>query len=249
MSGFLYFAAGIVNPITLELVGQLDLRHAFPSIPMHGVINGRTPSGASGTLMCEQSRLEPFDMAYRPDEQVWRKRPGDECVYVGYWKESPPTPRDLARHARLAGDSVALADGNQWQVPRFWWHAQDGGFQLELPRYYDLDPAGNWVYGKVDERFTHLQPLADRLLNAIYFCELDPSIPRLTTDEMLTTGPQLLAVNYVVSPIECAMLRLFKEGGAMRRIAELSVDYDRAMRWVKKKRPEESLSASSGTPT
>lgn len=244
MSGFLYFADGIENPITTELVRQLELSHAFAGVPMHGRIAGRTPSGGVGTIMCEQSRLEPFDMAYRPDVQVWRKRPGDECVYVGYWKESPPTPSDLARHKQLAGDTIQLADGNKWQVPRFWWHAAKDGFQLQLPRYYDLDEKAEWVYGDVDEEFAHLKPLADRLMAAIYFSAGDESINPLSTVEALDAARQLLAVNYVLSAIECVMLKLFKRNAPPRRLAELAVHYDRAMEWVKKNEP-----AATGTPT
>lgn len=237
MSGFLYFAAGIVNPLTPESVSQLDLGYAFAGLPMHGRIDGRTPSGGPGTIMCDQSRLEPFDMAFHPDEQFWRKRPGDDCVWIGYYKESPPTPANLARHKQLAGDSMQLADGNQWQVPRFWWHAGEDGFRLQLPRYYDLDEQGQWVYGDVDEEYAHLKALADRLLAAIYFASADDTIPPFTTIEALETAPKLLAINYVVSPIECAILRLFKRNSPPRRLAELAVDYDTAMEWVKKNEP------------
>jgi hypothetical protein len=235
MSGFLYFADGIRNPMTDELVSQLDLRYAFDGIPMHGPIDGRTPSGGPGTIMCEQSRLEPYDPVYRGDEyQVWRKRPGDDCVWIGYWRDSPPTPADLARHKQLAGDGVELG-GHAWKIPQFWWHAEEDGFQPKLPRYFDLSDKGEWIYGDIDEAHAHLKPLADRLLAAIYFSGSDPSVPPLTTIELLETAPQLLAINYVVSPVECVMLKLFKKDGALRRMAELAVDYDTAMEWVKKK--------------
>jgi hypothetical protein len=185
-------------------------------------------------------------MAYRADEQVWRKRPGDDCIWVGYYKNAPPTPRLLARHKQLSGDSAILGDSQAWQVPRFWWHSGESGFVLELPRYYDLDAAGNWCYGDVDELYSDLLPIANRLLQAVYYSELDTSVEKLTTQEMLVTAPRLLSVNYVVSEIECVMLRLFKEGGNMRRLAELAVNYDRAMEWLKKKLADGTLLDSSG---
>jgi hypothetical protein len=232
MCGFIYFASGITNPVTSELIGQLDLAYAFQSLPMHGVVEGRTPSGAAGTLMCDPARMGEWAMAFGGG-QVWRKRPGDDCVWIGYWKDSPPTPHSLARAKRLAGDAVTLADGQAWQVPRFWWHAAEDGFQLQLPRYYDLDDAGEWVYGDVDEAFADLKPVADRLLAGVY--RTSDATPPLTTTELLAVAPQLLAVNYAVAPLECAMLKLFKRDGSLRRIAELAVDYDQAMAWLEKK--------------
>jgi hypothetical protein len=235
MSGFLYFASSITTPVTLDLVGQLDLRHAFDSVPMHGMIDGRTPSGAVGMLMVDPSRANDRDLCFRPDYQTWRKRPGDECVWVGYWNDSPPRETDLRRTKRMNGDLVSLADGDSWQVPRLWWHAEEDGFQLALPTYYDLADTGEWICGAIDEAFAHLKVLADRLLAGVYFASTDPKVPLLTTSELLDVAPQLLSVNYAVSPIECAILKLFKRDGTLRKIAEAAVDYETAMAWVQKK--------------
>jgi hypothetical protein len=235
MSSFLYFASGITTPITLERVAQLDLRHAFDSVPMHGPIDGRTPSGAAGMIMANSSDDSTVDLRYWPDSQVWRKRPGDECVWVGYWKDLPPTESDLARSKQMPGDVVTLADGNEWRVPRLWWHAEQNGFQLALPTYYDLADTGEWICGAIDEAFAHLKALADRLLAGVYFVDADESVPRLTTSEMLELAPALLSVNYAISPIECAILKLFKRDGTLRKIAEAAVDYETAMTWVQKK--------------
>jgi hypothetical protein len=207
MSSFLYFASGILNPLTTELVGQLELRHAFAAVPMHGRIDGRTPSGASGQMMSDPQAER--DLAYRPEEQVWRKRPGDECLWVGYWKDSPPSEKFLRRENQMPGEFIGLA-GDLWQVPRLWWHAEADGFQLALPTYYDMADTGEWICGAIDEAFAHLKPLAERLMAGVYFSTSEESVPPLTTAELLDLAPQLLAVNYAVSPIECAMLKLFQ---------------------------------------
>lgn len=245
MAGFLYFASGITSPVNDELIDRLELRYAFERSPAHGPLNGRTPSGVDGTIFADEARLKPQELAYRPDDQAWRKRPGDDCVWVGYWKDAPPTPGDLERAKQLSGESVEFADGNAWRIPRLVWHAGDDGFQLALPTYYDLDDKGEWVCGAVDEEYAHLTELADRLHAGVYQSEGEGG-KRLTTEEMLVATPTLLAVNYVVSPLECVMRRLFKKGGGLRRAAEVAVDFDNAMDWLEKKSAELSPSAAAG---
>lgn len=233
MAGFLYFAAGIVNPVTDQTVTQLELRYAFERRPMFGRLEGRTPAdGAAGTLLADESRRA--ELAYRPDEQVWRKRPGDDCVWIGYWKHSPPTPDDLRRATALAGEAIELGDGGVWTVPRLLWHAAESGFQLALPTYFDLDDEGKWMCGAVVEPYAALEAVADRLHAGVYRSEM-PDGQRLAIDEMLSIAAQLLGVNYAISAVECAMLRLFNGGDQLRRIAEAAVDHGQAMEWLEKK--------------
>lgn len=232
MRNFLYFAAGITTPITLEMVERLGLRYAFDEVPMHGVIEGRTPSGKAGTIMATRGDGE---MSFKGEpSQVWRKRPGDDCVWVGMSAGQPPTPADLLRPLgdRQYGEEIDLADGHKWQIPRLVWHAGEDGFQLALPTYYDLDDAGRWVCSEVEEKFKHLLPLADRIYEGVYKSEVGGK--RLSTEELLGLAPTLLAANYRVSPIEIAMLRLFKKGSYLRRMAEVAVDFDTAMNELKK---------------
>ncbi len=231
MSAFLYFASGITNPIDDKLIKSLELGYAFPQAPVFGVLESRTPSGAPGTIMVDRETMRDVDPVYSPDKQTWRKRPGDDCVWVGYWNDEPPTPRDLANENQIAGENVELG-GSQWIVPSFVWHSGEDGFRLHLPTYFDLDENGKWVYGEVEQEYAHLNKIADRIHQGVY---LDDS-EVLTTKEMLGYAPVILAVNYRVSELECAMLRLFKRrGNCLRRIAEVCVDYENAMEWLQKK--------------
>ena len=61
---------------------------------------------------------------YRPDEQTWLKLPAEpqaegepEFVWIGWYKQRPPGPKDLVRDETIDGHRVKLGDGRDWLVP------------------------------------------------------------------------------------------------------------------------------------
>lgn len=240
MYGFLYFADGFHNPITDEALAALDLSYAFTSRPMHGVIEGRTPSGGAGTIIGSQRLMPGGELAYRPDAQTWRKRPGDDCVWVGYWNDHKPTPEGLARKKQLPGELVKLADGNAWRVPRLMAYEDGSGFAVDLPCYADLDVNGQWCNGGVAEEFATAASFAERIYEGMIKAELGQA-PRLTSQEVLSMSVQLLQLNYCIGDIEAAMLRLFKVEAALRDVVKAAADWKTFVAWCDKKK--ESVSA------
>lgn len=235
MYGFLYFADGIVNPITDQLLASLDLTYAFEGGPMYGLCQGRTPSGRDGTLIADGARMPNGDLAYRPDLQTWRKRPGDDCVWVGYWNAHRPTPEGLARARQLPGERVTLADGNAWLVPRLMAYESESGFAIDLPCYADLDENGRWCNGGVSAEYADAAKFAERIYEGMIKAELGQGT-RLTTEEVLAMSSRLLQFNYRVSEIEAAILQLFKIEAALRDVVKAAADWRTFAEWCDKKK-------------
>jgi hypothetical protein len=62
-------------------------------------------------------------MGYQPERQVWlpAAASGEDLAagryWIGFWTDSPPTPKDLARPYPQPGHRVALGDGSEWILP------------------------------------------------------------------------------------------------------------------------------------
>lgn len=245
MAGFIYFAAGWVNPITPEALAALGLTHAFSQPPAHGKIDGRTPSGGVGTILADVSRMPNGELAFRGDEQTWRKRPGDDCVWVGFWNAHRPTPEGLARAKQLPGPLVSLGDGHRWRVPLLLAYQDEGGFAVNLPCYADLSDDGRWVNGAVAAEHAPSQQLAERLYEGLIKAETGQGA-RLSAEEALTLSVRLLAVNYAVGDVEAAMLRLFTVDSRLRDIVKAAADWQTFVDWYEKKKAGSAPAGSDG---
>ncbi|MGD9632541.1 MAG: hypothetical protein AB7G28_22790 [Pirellulales bacterium] len=244
MAAPLYFAAGLDEEITLEVCAKLDLAYAFDRIPTSSHRREPTPSGTPGMLFADELRLGPWQRVIDLDAQQWIKRQGDDCVYLGWWKASPPTPDDLARRSMpLRSMPVYLADGRPWEVPRLLVKSDGDGFSIDLPTYYDLDAAGHWTNGRVLEKYRSLEQLAERLYQGVYRND-----PPLDTEEVLDIAAWLLSVNYHVSAFEIAKLQLFPsiKNGPIRQVIAAASDHERALRWLEKKKRATSPAVSTG---
>lgn len=236
MYGFMYFADGIVNPLSETIIASLGLSYAFPTAPMWALLQDRTPSGRAGTIMAIGERMPNGDLAYRPPPvQAWRKRPGDDCVWVGYWNDHRPTPEGLAREKQLPGDRVLLADGNSWKVPRLLAHDGESGFAVDLPCYADLDENGRWVNGGVLKEYADAAAFAERIYEGVIKAELGEG-KRLTSEEVLAMSARLLQYNYCISEIEAAMLQLFPVDADLKNIVKAAADWERFVTWCDKKK-------------
>lgn len=239
MSTFLYFAANVLNPITPDVIDRLALRYAFDNVAAsaaHGVITGRTPSNTAGTIFADSERLGSTDLAYRPDEQVWRPLPGKPACYVGYWQAHKPTAAHLLRAKVTDGEFVQLADGQEWLVPRVRMFGGEDGFRTALPTLIDVDDAGELIVGGLADEHAELDRLGQRLLEGMFGAELELA-PRLSVKEAVETVAQLLAVNYVVSAVELGkrMLGVLANDDSLIAACRAAVDYATAVDWTEKK--------------
>ncbi len=79
------------------------------------------PDGGPGLLASWRPGHPQQRIGYYPDEQEWLPatcESGTKPAYwIGFWKDSPPTPEQLGKDTRQAGYLVELRDGNNWSVP------------------------------------------------------------------------------------------------------------------------------------
>lgn len=54
-------------------------------------------------------------IGYEPANQRWID--SGEGYLIGFWNDSPCTPKDLARVSMFSGYSCTLSDGQEWQIP------------------------------------------------------------------------------------------------------------------------------------
>lgn len=244
MSGFLYFLEGANEAQGRELLSLRGLGHvAAPSLSTRGANTG--PGGVGGIVLADSLRVAGGLIGFYPDQQTWRQVPGQEGAWVGLMNQERPGPADLARAERIAGEDVELGDGSLWHVP----HAVDfGGGGLD--RTIELDEEGRWRAGQIVPEYRWLWDLAWQWRDAIdglvawgdeHADEAgEPSFAgfadqRLELDWIASRSVEVLAANYVIGPVEAAMLGLLVTGrrwavlnalcdmGSFRRIAEAAV--------------------------
>lgn len=102
-----------------------------------------TPDGRRGVMIGWAVEGTLCPMKFMPDDQEWlpavqfQGMPAGRYS-VGVWKASPPTPGELRRPRFYGGRNIALADGNEWAVPKVadlpHAYVLDGGFLCLKPR-------------------------------------------------------------------------------------------------------------------
>lgn len=168
------------------------------------------PDGTKGAVIAGPG-TDSHEVGYYPDKQTWRRIPGKHDVWVGYYTDDPPKPRDLARARQLDGHYVRIPDdGGEWLIPR----AVRIGAGCVLPRVSDLDEDGNWSQSKVREKYRDLWDLAMKWQDALteYYAALEvkaehPTIRCDSTDEH-ETATVCLQTNYHIGRVEAVMLEL-----------------------------------------
>lgn len=102
-----------------------------------------TPDGGRGVMFGWPVEGAMGPIKFMPEDQEWIPAApfGDLPAgryLVGFWKASPPTPGELRRPRFYGGRNIALADGNEWAVPRVadlpHAYVLDGGFLCLKPR-------------------------------------------------------------------------------------------------------------------
>ncbi len=232
MAGFLYFRPQHTRPITLADVKAWGLGYAFERAPQSGVCQTNTPTGTTGSVFADPARHGEGQVKMDMDAQVWRKIPrsGLPDVYVGYWKESPPQPFDLARANQLSGYTIRLADGNTWLVPTVRYF-DEAACQLKsnLPCYLDLDETGRPIPGQVVAAYAQLweltAPYAEQMLAT------GDGGPDVSNEDIYQAARTLLQVNYVMDFVELVQLQLLTTEQLAHNIVALAVDWPTYLRW------------------
>lgn len=128
MPGFLYFVPGALNmgeakaalekagaPHAVETVGRSGPMFNQISIPAAESAGG--PAGSGYIVGREGFHL------YNKKTQEWHRAPvlvegyDGPGYWVGFERDAPPGPEELARQKQLAGHWVELADGKRWLAP------------------------------------------------------------------------------------------------------------------------------------
>jgi hypothetical protein len=244
MAAPIYFLDGHVNPVTATTLAAVGLTYAHATVPTHGRIDGRTPSGGAGTILGDITGAPNGDLAFHPEVQTWLRRGEDDCVWVGVWNASAPTPADLARPRLLPGDAVTLGDGNAWRVPRVLPFTGEDGFQIDLPCYATRNAQGQWVNGEVLEEFAAAKRIAERLFDGMIRAELGAA-PRLTTEEALDLSVELLSINYAIGPTEAGLMRLFTLDERLKDVCKAAASWRKFEEWHQKK--SEGLNPAGST--
>jgi hypothetical protein len=248
MSGFLYFRAKHTRTVAPQDLKSWGLSYAFEAGVQSCVCQNNTPTKSSGIVFGEVARHGDGRVKMDMEAQEWRKmsRPGQEDVYIGYWKDAPPRPADLARKNQLGGYTVPLADGHKWLCPLVRYFDEGAGeLKTNLPSYLEVDDAGELVPGQVIPLYAHLweltAPFVEQMLSDT---EEGPEVSR---SEINKAAQALLQTNYVIGANEIAHGHFLTTEQMTHNIVAVSIDWPTYLKWrevSKKKAP--SLVTASG---
>lgn len=133
------------NPQHLIDVGLADF------VPGAEFLDSRGPDDAQGSaqsgVLVAWRKPGATELGYRPDQQEWKPAIPTNALaagryWIGFWKDSLPTPDDLRRPYCHRGTELELGDGQAWTFP----HPQ------KLPRDVILEDDGSHRY-ELQRRF------------------------------------------------------------------------------------------------
>jgi hypothetical protein len=256
VSGFLYFAPGISRTVTPDLVKAFGLGYAFEGRVQSGQCANHTPTGTAGTVFADPSRVPDGRVKMDMENQSWRKmpRPGQQDVYVGYWRDSKPGPEQLKRSKRVGGYEVTMVDGSRWTIPLVM-HFEKTREELlsGLPTKMALDDNGDVVCGDVIDRYQFLFDAMSDYAAAMQAGKLIELLESLPLSRVCRDARTLLQANYVVDLPEIHALDIWQLSRAdecMEAVAILlaAIDFATFNEWdsIKKKKETPSPAAAVG---
>jgi hypothetical protein len=156
------------------------------------------PDGQAGAIFAWWNRQDRH-IGYQPERQEWIKSPNG--YWVGFWKDDPPSPEQLARPYQERGKFVTLGDGNRWLVPEV----------HEIDRHLVLADDGTWKY---EVQRQHHKLWLESLSWAERFAGASPGT-RVVLDMTLLIGfvVAVLRLNYRLVPEVVSHLRLLTRHG------------------------------------
>lgn len=240
MAGFCYFAECDLATLDHAKIVEWGLGYALESAPACRQSAMQTPTGHKGVFFGDSKRLGDLTPGYYPDEQEWRELPtvaGRPKIFVGYWRDRKPGPKDLTREKLVDGLLVKLADGNMWQVPEIREYSEASQqWECRLPCYLDFDQAGKLVRGRPLAQYQALwdatAPLGTRLF------ENDT----VTDQELADCAASLLGANYAVAFPELVVLDVLTDAGDLSLIVMAACKKAKLLAWM------ESLQKKSESP-
>ena len=219
MSSFLYFVPGATSPKQAEAaLKAAGAAHATEGDAQYNQFAGGPPLGPPGYIVGRGTNY-----LLKADEQEWQKAPVlvDPYDGAGYWigwqKDAPPGPEDLARPKQLPGHFVEFGDVKKWLVPvaRRYYEGPAGMTwrpTLPSPKRLKADGSG-WEEGAIREEYRRLWEHAERII-AIFVAaaaaekEGKKSDVAFTYSEEADALVEALALNYCVGAVEISALGL-----------------------------------------
>lgn len=194
---FLIYVPGGRDVGDLAAVGLSDLAaNAFP----RNVDRLRGPDGGNGVIFGWPVNGALCPLSFQPDEQTWIPAVafgGLEAgrYMVGFWNDRRPTPGELQRPRFIAGNLVALGDGNEWSVPNC----------SQIPHAWAADDDGVWRL-KVKAEFRSIVERA-KAWETVF--RTSSGVP---AGDALEFALQALSINYRMTREVATFLELFTNG-------------------------------------
>lgn len=246
MAGFTYFVPTSAQP-NLELIRSWGLGYAFSVEPMCREAQGATPAGRNGYSFHDPKRHGGQPPKIELDKQVWRKIPGrddQQEVWLGYWRDNPPTPADLARDEQISGVMLKLGDGREWRLPlvRFFDETTEQS-QPALDWEFDLDDNGNLKIGEVVGAQRWLWEITEPVWQSF------TSESSLSQADAAPILARIIGANYAVSLPEMIALHTLNRTVTPIGLLALIVDYPTWAGWNESKKKTSSASIAEPSST
>lgn len=152
--------------------------------------------------------------ASRSDTQIgnlpgYQWEPISDSVLFGF--KPGASPADYARKTQLPGETIKLADGNDWLIPtaQEFYVTPDGlATATRLPQSWRR-VGDNWLPGEVVLRYAELWKYSVEISGKYFAAKTDGAEQSgVTIGDVLTLASLALQANYYLSPVECSCLGL-----------------------------------------
>ncbi len=224
MSGLLYYLSGArAKPTDAELI----------EVGLAGqVVGGLCPTeifldNTRGIVFTIKGRYSTdLKIGFYHDEQVWTNIPeknGNQGrLWVGYYKNNKPKPKDFLRKDYIKGTEIILGDGNSWEIPiAISFENNLCTLPKSIVQYREDSEPEYVVIGK----FLDLKIIADKM------AELFGLFDNGKRDELrdfykyfknqMPVCAKILSYNYNVSLIEISVLGLFTTDNTLAIMREV----------------------------
>jgi len=232
MAGFLYYFGDMVNAPTEKLLKEMKLDHlAGVNFSQVGYPGSGQMAVAGVICAAAQSSLCPGGtepkVGYYPENQIWEK--ASERWWIGWEKENPPGPADLAKIERRWGHEVKMGDGGVWAVPPERYLPD----QLVLNDNDEVDRVPMAQFDGVKKLTMKLRSDFCGQIKAQAQGEEWPP-PEMTEAEQLRAGNFFLGLNYRVGRVEANVLKLWNDQ-SLRKALEAILDWPGIVAMIKEK--------------
>lgn len=180
----------------LEYVGLPD--HVASAFQV-GIASG--PDGQAGSLFGWHAPTAAFRLQHTPDKQDWipavphHDQPAAR-YWLGFWKDSPPTPVDLQKPKMLPGIELELGPENQpWRVMT----------SSDLPTEGSLSSDGEWMTRVQSQHADYCAALLT------WQRSLDAGTREFVFGDLYDLMLLVLSVNYRMTREVLAHLRLLRQ--------------------------------------